>query len=154
MCNYVKHLYRNISDWATPFIITPVSLWIRLQLPLMIDEPMLHNMLGMDIFHVDTLFPFWWQEIILGQTDKANICYPTTNIGCPQSPVNRTSAGYVETHSTPPISKWCSIILGVWSHLNYNDTLTSVWNVAACSISRHCTFTWRHQPYPSHKSRS
>ena len=82
--------------------------------------------------------------------DKANKCYPNTNIGCPPSPVNRTSAGYVETHSIPnlTISKWGSIILGVWSYLSHKYTLTSV---QTRSISRDCTFAWHHQPCPSRR---
>ena len=56
-----------------------------------------------------------------------------------------------ETHSIPKptISKWGSIILGVWSYLGHKDTLTSVQTVAACSISHDSTFAWRHQPCPS-----
>ena len=83
--------------------------------------------------------------------DKANIWFLKINIGCPSLPANRTSTGYVETHSVPnlTISKWSSIILGVWTFLNHRDILGSVQTVAACSISRDCTFAWRHQPCPS-----
>ena len=83
--------------------------------------------------------------------DKANTCYHTTNIGCPPSPANRTSAGYVETHSIANLNifQWCSIIRDVWSYLSHKDTMTSVQTDAACSISRDCTFAWRHQSCPS-----
>ena len=88
--------------------------------------------------------------------DKVNICYPKTNMGCPQLPANRTSAGYVETHLIRNLNilKWCSIILGVWSYLSHKDTLTSVQTLAACSIPCDCTFAWRHQPYPSRRGGS
>ena len=83
--------------------------------------------------------------------DKANIWYPKTNIGCPPSPANRTSTGYVETHSIPNLNifKWGSIILEVWFYLNHKDISTSVQTLAACSISRDCTFARCHKPCPS-----
>ena len=112
-----------------------------------------NNIFGMDISYVGIFSHSYERKLTW---DEANICYPTTKIGCPPSPANCTSAGYVETHPIPNLNifKWCSITLEVSSYLSHKYTLTSVQTVAACSISRDCRFAWRHQPCPSRRGGS
>ena len=68
--------------------------------------------------------------------DKGNICYPKTNIGCPPSPANRTSTGFVKTHSIPNLNifKWDSIILGSLpqsqGHLDFRPDCCSLFNLS------------------------